>query len=183
MSARQQPGQRVSQARGERRRGALAQQPEPGQRPLTVPGHRIRQHRQRAQLDQVQTAEASGRYNAWIVAAYDPVQECGQVLSIAKLVPVLMLNRACAMWPTSTVAFGGAGQPSPAGAVAAGARLHVPARCASARCRGPRRMSCGHESSVPPWWMLAGYARYGLTICPRNPGFVEGRLVRRVRGR
>jgi hypothetical protein len=93
VSARQQPGQRVSRARGERRRGALAQQPEPGQRPLTVPGHRIRQHRQRAQLDQVQTAEASGRYNAWIVAAYDPVQECGQVLSIAKRVPVLMLNQ------------------------------------------------------------------------------------------
>ena len=93
VSARQQPGQRVSRARGERRRGALAQQPEPGQRPLTVPGHRIRQHRQRAQLDQIQTAEASGRYNAWIVAAYDPVQECNQVLSIAKRVPVLILNQ------------------------------------------------------------------------------------------
>ncbi len=45
------------------------------------------------QLDQIQTAEASGRYNAWIVAAYDPVQECNQVLSIAKRVPVLILNQ------------------------------------------------------------------------------------------
>jgi hypothetical protein len=93
VSARQQPGQRVSRARGERRRGALAQQPEPGQRPLTVPGHRIRPHRQCAHLDQIQTAETSGRYNAWIVAAYDPVQECNQVLSIAKRVPVLILNQ------------------------------------------------------------------------------------------
>ena len=44
----QQPGQRVPGAGGERRRGAFAQQPEPGQRPLAVPRHRIRQHRQRA---------------------------------------------------------------------------------------------------------------------------------------
>jgi hypothetical protein len=53
----------------------------------------LAQYRQRAQLDQIQTAEASGRYNAWIVAAYDPVQECNQVLSIAMRVPVLMLNQ------------------------------------------------------------------------------------------
>jgi hypothetical protein len=45
------------------------------------------------QLDQIQTAETSGRYNTWIVAAYDPVQECNQVLSIAKRVPVLILNQ------------------------------------------------------------------------------------------
>ncbi len=38
-------------------------------------------------------AEAFGRYNAWIVAAYDPVRECSQVLSIAKRVPLLMLNQ------------------------------------------------------------------------------------------
>lgn len=45
------------------------------------------------QLDQIQTAEASGRCNAWIVAAYDPVQECNQILTIAKRVPVLILNQ------------------------------------------------------------------------------------------
>ena len=44
----QQPGQRVPGAGGERCHGAFAQQPEPGQRPLAVPRHRIRQHRQRA---------------------------------------------------------------------------------------------------------------------------------------
>ena len=32
----------------EHRLGALAQQPPPGQRPLPVPGHRVRQHRNRA---------------------------------------------------------------------------------------------------------------------------------------
>ena len=46
----QQPGQRVPRARRERRHGALAQQPEPGQRPLPVPGHRVRQHRQHLRL-------------------------------------------------------------------------------------------------------------------------------------
>ena len=39
-------GQRVAGARREHRDRALAQQPEPGQRPLAVPRHRIWQHRQ-----------------------------------------------------------------------------------------------------------------------------------------
>ena len=43
----QQPGQRIPGARGEHRLGALAQQPPPGQRPLPVPGNRVRQHRNR----------------------------------------------------------------------------------------------------------------------------------------
>ena len=43
----QQPGQRVPGTRGEDRLGALAGQPPPGQNPLPVPGHRVRQHRQR----------------------------------------------------------------------------------------------------------------------------------------
>ena len=42
----QQPGQRIPRSRGEHRRGALPEQPEPGQRPLAVPRHRVRQHRQ-----------------------------------------------------------------------------------------------------------------------------------------
>lgn len=45
------------------------------------------------QLNQIQTAEASGRYNAWIVAAVDPVQECKLILGIAKKVPLLILNQ------------------------------------------------------------------------------------------
>jgi ribose transport system substrate-binding protein len=45
------------------------------------------------QINQIQTAEGSGRYNAWIVAAFDPVQECDQILSVAKRVPVLILNQ------------------------------------------------------------------------------------------
>ena len=43
----QQPGQRVPGTGREDRLGALAEQPPPGQHPLPVPGHRIRQHRQR----------------------------------------------------------------------------------------------------------------------------------------
>ena len=53
----QQPGQRVPGARREYRRGALAQQPEPGQRPLGVPGHRVRQYRQRPGLCDVRVRD------------------------------------------------------------------------------------------------------------------------------
>lgn len=45
------------------------------------------------QLNQIQTAEASGRYNAWVVAAVDPDQECKLLLSIGKKVPLLVLNQ------------------------------------------------------------------------------------------
>ena len=43
----QQPGQRIPRARSEHRDSALPQQPPPGQHPLPVPRHRIRQHRNR----------------------------------------------------------------------------------------------------------------------------------------
>ena len=43
----QQPGQRIPGPGNEHRFGALAQQTPPGQRPLPVPWHRIRQHRDR----------------------------------------------------------------------------------------------------------------------------------------
>ena len=46
----QQPGQRIAGTGREHRGGALAQQPEPGQHPLAVPRHRVRQHRQRLLL-------------------------------------------------------------------------------------------------------------------------------------
>lgn len=62
------------------------------------------------QIDQIQTAQASGRYNAWIVAAYDPDQECQQVLSIAKRVPVLILNQGLCgndTYTSGTVSFVG----------------------------------------------------------------------------
>ena len=42
----QQPGQRIPRPRREHRRGALPEQPVPGQRPLPVPRHRAGQHRQ-----------------------------------------------------------------------------------------------------------------------------------------
>ena len=65
----QQPGQRVARARREYRRGALAQQPEPGQRPLGVPGHRVRQHRQHLRLRDARAgglgARAAGARAAW----------------------------------------------------------------------------------------------------------------------
>ena len=46
----QQPGQRITGTGREHRGGTLAQQPEPGQHPLAVPRHRVRQHRQRLLL-------------------------------------------------------------------------------------------------------------------------------------
>ena len=43
----QQSSQRIPGTGGEHRLGALAEQPPPGQRPLPVPGNRVRQHRNR----------------------------------------------------------------------------------------------------------------------------------------
>ena len=54
----QQARQRVAGAGDEDRDGALAEQPEPGQRPLPVPARRIRQHRQ--QLPARRPALSSG---------------------------------------------------------------------------------------------------------------------------
>ena len=57
----QQPGQRIPRTRGEHRDGALAQQPPPGQRPLPIAGHRIRQHRNHSALARVIVARARPR--------------------------------------------------------------------------------------------------------------------------
>jgi ribose transport system substrate-binding protein len=62
------------------------------------------------QLDQIQTAQASGRYNAWIVAAYDPTQECNLILGIAKRAPTLILNQGLCghnTYTAGTVSFVG----------------------------------------------------------------------------
>ena len=57
----QQPGQRIPGARGEYRDGALAQQTPPGQRPLGLPRHRIRQHRDHKALACVIVPRDQGR--------------------------------------------------------------------------------------------------------------------------
>ena len=48
-------------SRREYRDDALAQQPEPGQRPLPVPRHRVRQHRQHPRLRAVRIREVRVR--------------------------------------------------------------------------------------------------------------------------
>jgi ribose transport system substrate-binding protein len=45
------------------------------------------------QIQQIQSASTSGRYNAWIVAATDPNQECKLIQQQAKKVPVLIINQ------------------------------------------------------------------------------------------
>lgn len=62
------------------------------------------------QIQQIQTAATSGRYNAWIVAATDPNQECNLILNQAKKVPVLIINQGLCGHDTytpGTVAFVG----------------------------------------------------------------------------
>jgi len=45
------------------------------------------------QIQQIQSASASGTYNAWIVSATDPNQECNLILAQAKKIPVLIMNQ------------------------------------------------------------------------------------------
>jgi len=45
------------------------------------------------QIQQIQSASTSGRYNAWIIAATDPNQECNLILNEAKKIPVLIMNQ------------------------------------------------------------------------------------------
>ena len=68
----QQPGQRVPGTRGEGRLGALAEQPPPGQRPLPVPGHRIRQHGK--QLARGRRLAVPPARHAVLAARPDPAQ-------------------------------------------------------------------------------------------------------------
>jgi ribose transport system substrate-binding protein len=46
------------------------------------------------QIQQIQSAITSGRYNAWIMSATDPNQECNLILNQAKKIPVLIINEA-----------------------------------------------------------------------------------------
>jgi ribose transport system substrate-binding protein len=62
------------------------------------------------QIQQIQSASASGRYNAWIIAATDPNQECHLILNQAKKIPVLIINQGLCGHDTyiaGTVAFVG----------------------------------------------------------------------------
>jgi len=62
------------------------------------------------QIQQIQSAVTSGRYNAWIVAATDPNQECNLILKQAKKIPVLIINQGLCGHDTytdGTVAFVG----------------------------------------------------------------------------
>jgi ribose transport system substrate-binding protein len=62
------------------------------------------------QVGQIQSAIASGRYNAWIVAATDPVQECDLIKQQAMKIPVLILNQGLCgndTFTPSTISFVG----------------------------------------------------------------------------
>jgi ribose transport system substrate-binding protein len=62
------------------------------------------------QIQQIQSASTSGRYNAWIIAATDPNQECSLILNEAKKIPVLIINQGLCGHDTytpGTVAFVG----------------------------------------------------------------------------
>ncbi len=62
------------------------------------------------QIQQIQSAIASGRYNAWIIAATDPNQECSLILNEAKKIPVLIINQGLCghdTYTAGTVAFVG----------------------------------------------------------------------------
>jgi ribose transport system substrate-binding protein len=62
------------------------------------------------QIQQIQSASTSGRYNAWIIAATDPNQECKLIQNQAKKIPVLIINQGLCGHDTyiaGTVAFVG----------------------------------------------------------------------------
>jgi ribose transport system substrate-binding protein len=62
------------------------------------------------QIQQIQSASTSGRYNAWIVSATDPNQECSLILNQAKKIPILIINQGLCGHDTytdGTVAFVG----------------------------------------------------------------------------
>lgn len=62
------------------------------------------------QIQQIQSASTSGRYNAWIVAATDPNQECSPILNQAKKIPILIINQGLCghdTYTNGTVSFVG----------------------------------------------------------------------------
>lgn len=62
------------------------------------------------QIQQIQSASTSGTYNAWIIAATDPNQECNLILAQAKKIPVMVMNQGLCGHDTytdGTVGFAG----------------------------------------------------------------------------